>query len=83
MSASTVTPVEVTTARFGRLEQRGLLLGLGFAQLVVLAAALVVAVTGVYSAGMVGLGLSAIVWGPLVGVATVTVSGRTVITPGR
>jgi hypothetical protein len=80
MSASTVTPVEVTTARFGRLEQRGLLLGLGFAQLVVLAAALVVAVTGVYSAGMVGLGLSAIVWGPLVGVATVTVSGRTVIT---
>ena len=71
--------VEPTTARFGRLEQRGLLLGLGFGQLVVLAVALLVAVTGVYSAGASGLVVSGALWLPLVAVATVKVGGRTLI----
>ncbi len=70
---------EPTTARFGRLEQRGLLLGLGLGQLVVLAAALLVAVAGVYSAGMTGLVVAGVLWVPLVAVATVKVSGRTVL----
>jgi hypothetical protein len=72
-------PVEPTTARFGRLEQRGLLLGLGFAQLAVLATALLVAVTGVYSAGVTGLVASGALWLPLVAIATVKVGGRTLL----
>jgi hypothetical protein len=79
MSASTLTAVEVTTARFGRLEHRGLMFGLGLGQLLVLGAALGVAVAGVYSAGTVGLGLSAIGWAPLVAIATATVRGRAVL----
>ena len=71
--------VEPTTARFGRLEQRGLLLGLGFGQLVVLAVALLVAVTGVYSAGATGLVASGALWLPLVAAATVKVGGRTLL----
>ena len=76
---SMVAQVEPTTARFGRLEQRGLLVGLGFGQLVVLAVALLIAVTGVYSAGASGLVVSGALWLPLVAVATVKVGGRTLI----
>ena len=80
MSApSIVAQSEPTTARFGRLEQRGLLLGLGFGQLVVLAVALLVAVAGVYSAGATGLVVSGGLWLPLVAVATVKAGGRTIL----
>ena len=50
------------TTRFGRLERRGVLLGLSGAQLAVVGAALLVAVVGVYSAGVTGLVLGAPVW---------------------
>ena len=67
--------VEPTTARFGRLEQRGLLVGLGLGQLVTLAGALLIAVTGVYSSGAAGLVVSSALWLPLVAIATVKVGG--------
>jgi hypothetical protein len=76
---SIVAQTEPTTTRFGRLEQRGLLLGLGLGQLVVLAVALLVAVAGVYSAGATGLVVAGGLWLPLVAVATIKVGGRTLL----
>src|SRR5450756_565324 len=75
----TTQTAEVTTARFGRLERRGVLLGLGAAQLMVLAMALLVAVVSVYSAGAPGFATSALVWLPLAVAATATVRGRPVV----
>src|SRR5665647_3329551 len=76
---STQTAEVVTTARFGRLERRGVLLGLGAAQLSVLTVALLVAVVSVYSAGAAGFATSALVWLPLAVAATATVRGRPVV----
>ena len=67
---------EVATVRFGPLEQRGVLLGLGFGQLGVLGVALLVALVGVYSAGMSGLLNGAPIWLPLAILATVNMRGR-------
>lgn len=76
---TTQTAEVVTTARFGRLERRGVLLGLGAAQLSVLTMALLVAVVSVYSAGAAGFATSALVWLPLAIAATATVRGRPVV----
>jgi hypothetical protein len=74
-----VSTHEVAAVRFGPLEQRGLLLGLGFGQLVVLALALVVALFGVYSAGLPGLLGGAPIWVLLTVLATTTVRGRSLL----
>ena len=64
--------------RFGRLERRGVLLGLDAGQLTVLAVALVVLVVAEYGAGALGVAVTAPVWGTLVAVALVSVAGRPV-----
>lgn len=75
MSAGTTT----TSVRFGRLERRGVLLGLGGAQLGVAGLALVIATGAVYSAGMGGLLATLGLWGPMLVVATVSVAGRQLV----
>ncbi|QTE30056.1 SCO6880 family protein [Pengzhenrongella sicca] len=79
MSASIAPTPAAASTRFGRLERRGLLLGLGLAQLVVLAVALTIAVTAVYTAGMSGLLVAGTVWAPLAVAATTSVRGRSVV----
>jgi hypothetical protein len=73
VSAEEVGP----TTRFGRLETRGLLLGLSGLQLAVVGAALLVAISAVYTIGMTGLALSSPVWGALLVAGTVSIGGRT------
>lgn len=70
---------EAASVRFGPLERRGVLLGLGHAQLIVATAALVTVLVGVYSAGARGLVLGAPIWVPLTVLATVRVRGRTLL----
>ncbi|MGV8965226.1 MAG: SCO6880 family protein [Cellulomonas sp.] len=77
--SATLSATPPTSTRFGRLERRGLLLGLSLAQLIVLATALTIAVAAVYTAGMPGLLVSAPVWLPLVGAGTVTVRDRSIV----
>lgn len=72
-------PEAAPTTRFGRLEAGGVLLGLSAPQLVVVAVAVLIAVSAVYSAGMVGLVASAPLWGLLVAAGTVRVGGRAVV----
>lgn len=72
MSAQEVGP----TTRFGRLETRGLLLGLSGPQLAVVGAALLVAISAVYTTGMTGLALSSPAWGALLVAGMVSISGR-------
>jgi len=80
MSTTTTTaPAHAEGVRFGRLERRGLLLGLSAAQVVVLGVALVVAVAAVYTAGMAGVVATAPVWLPLAVAGTLTVAGRPVV----
>ncbi|NMR19198.1 SCO6880 family protein [Cellulomonas fimi] len=66
-------------ARFGRLERRGLLLGLSGPQVAVVAAGLAIATGAVYSRGAGGLVVSAAVWLPLLVAGTVSVAGRPVV----
>jgi hypothetical protein len=75
MTASEVGP----STRFGRLEQRGVLLGLSATQLVVLGFAVLIAVTAVYSAGMPGLVVTSPGWVTLLAASTLTVAGRPAI----
>jgi antitoxin (DNA-binding transcriptional repressor) of toxin-antitoxin stability system len=74
-------PVEAATptTRFGRLERRGVLLGLSGVQLVVVAVATFVAVAAVYTAGATGLLAAAPLWVTLLVAGTVTVGGRPVV----
>jgi hypothetical protein len=74
-----VSTHEVATVRFGPLEQRGVLLGLGFGQLAVLGFALVVALVGVYSAGVPGLLSGAPIWVPMTVLATASMRGRSLL----
>ncbi|MCZ3390017.1 MAG: hypothetical protein LH645_13105 [Actinomycetia bacterium] len=67
------------TVRFGRLERRGVLLGLSAGQLTALAGGLVVLVAAEYTAGAVGVLASAPVWVTLAGVALIAVAGRPVV----
>jgi hypothetical protein len=67
------------TTRFGRLERRGVLLGLSGAQLVLVGTAVAVAVAAVYSGGAGGLAMAAPVWGALLAVGTLSVGGRPVV----
>ncbi len=67
------------TTRFGRLERRGVLLGLSGVQLGTIGTALAVAVAAVYSAGAGGLVLAAPAWGVLLAIGTLSVGGRPVV----
>ncbi len=67
------------TTRFGRLERRGVLLGLSGVQLGMVGMAAAVAVAAVYSGGAGGLVLAAPVWGVLLAVGTLSVGGRPVV----
>lgn len=78
MTSPETGPV-ASTVRFGRLEQRGLLLGLSMAQLAVVSAAFVVAVAAVFSAGAAGFAVTAPVWLTLLVAGTVTIAGRPVV----
>lgn len=75
MSAAPVGPI----VRFGRLERRGVLLGLSAPQLGAVGAAVGIAVTAVYTAGGSGLLVSSPVWGALLLVGTVTIAGRPMV----
>ena len=78
MSATTST-TDAPSVRFGRRERRGVLLGLGGAQVAVLGIAVFVAVVGVYSTGGVGLVASAALWLPLTVLALAGVGGRPLV----
>lgn len=78
MTAATTVP-DGPSVRFGRRERRGILLGLGAAQLVVLGVAAFVAITGVYTGGGAGLAASAAIWVPLLVVALASVGGRPLV----
>jgi hypothetical protein len=65
-----------TTVRFGRLERRGLLLGLRAWQLALLGVAVVLAVAAEYTAGGRGLFLTSPAWAGLAGLALVRVGER-------
>lgn len=67
------------TVRFGRLERRGLLLGLSGPQLAAVGAAAAIAVTAEYAAGLPGLLAAALLWGPLLAAGTGSVRGRSVM----
>lgn len=75
MSTSQSGPATV----FGRLERRGVLLGLSASQMVAIGVATAVAVTAVYLAGSGGLLLSAPAWVVLLVVGTVTAGGRPLV----
>lgn len=72
MSAAPIGPV----VRFGRLERRGVLLGLSGTRLAAVGAAVGIAVAGVYTSGARALLASSPLWGALLLVGTVTVAGR-------
>jgi hypothetical protein len=67
------------TARFGRLERRGLLLGLSTCQVTLLGVALAILIATVYAAGPVGLVASSLLWAPLLVVALVRFQQRPLI----
>jgi len=79
MSADMTGAAAAINTRFGRLERRGVLLGLSGIQVAVAAVALFIAIVAVYSAGMSGLAVTAVAWGPLLAIATLTVGGRHVV----
>ena len=65
-----------STFRFGRRSTRGLILGFSTPRVIVLALAAIAAVLGLVVANVVGLVITAILWGPLVASAFVRVGGR-------
>lgn len=70
---------QAADVRFGRLERRGLLLGLSGAQLALVGSALIVVVGSGLAGGPVGLVLTAPVWACVLAVALVPVGGRPVV----
>lgn len=69
------SPSEMTV-RFGRRPTRGLLLGFSTPRCAALGAAAAVVVAAMLFAGLVGLGVSAVAWGPLAASAFVRARGR-------
>jgi hypothetical protein len=67
------------TVRFGRLERRGVLLGLSGPQLAAVGAAAAIAVTAEYAAGLPGLLAAALLWGPLLVAGTASLRGCSVM----
>ncbi len=71
-------PASVSWVRFGRLERRGVLLGLSAGQLATVSGALVVLVTVEYTAGAAGVLISSPFWLGLGLLALMSVGGRPV-----
>lgn len=71
-----MTANQATSVRFGRLERRGLLVGLTGAQLALLGSALVIVVAAALAAGPGGVLLSAPAWAATSAWALVPVGGR-------
>lgn len=71
-----MTSSSATTVQIGRLDSRGLILGLSASQSAALSGALIVAVLAEYSLGATGLLLTSPAWGLLTAVALVPVAGR-------
>lgn len=78
-TTTTAPPTLAEGVRFGRLERRGLLLGLSPAQVTLTGLAVTVATAAVYAAGMPGLAATAPVWTPLLLVGTLSISGRPLV----
>jgi hypothetical protein len=74
----TAEDLPAATVRFGRLEQRGLLLGLSTAQVTIAGAAVVVAVLAEFTAGAAGLLIASPAWLALLAIGAGRVRGRTV-----
>jgi len=74
-----VTAPHAASVRFGRLERRGLLLGLSASQVGTLGSGLVVLLVAEYAAGVAGVLVTAPVWGLLAAVALTPVRGRPVV----
>lgn len=72
----TTQPAEV---RFGRLERRGLLLGLSGIQCVLVGSALVLVVAAGMATGPAGLAMTAPVWAGVLAVALVPINGRPMV----
>lgn len=64
------------SVRFGRLEQRGVLLGLSGPQVGLVAVGLVIVVLAEYGAGASGVVITAPLWGLLMAIGLVSVTGR-------
>jgi hypothetical protein len=71
-----VSETRAATVHFGRLERRGLILGLSAAQTAALGVAVIVAVLAEYTAGASGILLAAPLWGIPAALALVHVAGR-------
>ena len=74
-----MTSVSAATVHLGRLERRGLILGLATSQVAALSCALIVAVFAEYTSGAVGILVTAPGWASLVAVALVPVADRPVL----
>ena len=74
-----MTAERATTVRFGRVERRGVLLGLSGAQLVCAGGALTIAVIAEYTTGYLGLLVTAPAWLTLAAVGLVVTGGRPLI----
>lgn len=74
-----MTTASASTVQLGRLETRGLMLGLSTAQVATLSCALVVAVFAEYTAGVFGLLIAAPLWCTFIAAALVPVAGRPVL----
>lgn len=74
-----MTATQAGEVRFGRLERRGLLLGLGGAQLGLVGSALVIVVAVEMAVGPAGLLLGAPAWGGALVLALVQVGGRPLV----
>jgi hypothetical protein len=74
-----MTATEPTEVHFGRLERRGLLLGLSGAQLGLVGSALILVVAAGMSAGPAGLLLGAPVWGGALALALIPAGGRPLV----
>lgn len=75
-----MTTLDDATVRIGRLERRGLLLGLSGIQTALLGAAVGIAVIAEYTTGAAGLLASLPLWGALTATALVSVGGRPIAT---
>ncbi|SDD22501.1 hypothetical protein SAMN05216410_2987 [Sanguibacter gelidistatuariae] len=68
-----------TAAQFGALDRPTVLLGLGPVQVGFVGVAVLIAVSAVYTTGAAGFAASALLWGPLLAVGTISVKGRPVV----
>ncbi|WP_028984461.1 SCO6880 family protein [Sporichthya polymorpha] len=74
-----MTATQASDVRFGRLERRGLLLGLSGAQLALVGSALIIVVAAGMAAGPAGLLFTVPLWGGALAMALLPVGGRPLV----